>query len=424
MSTKKNAIYAQSGGVTAVINASAAGVVAAYLNNTDKIDKLYAAQNGVLGILHENLIDLSNFTKEDIANLKATPGGTFGSCRYKLKDLDESYKDYKRIIEVFKAHNIAYLLYNGGNDSADTCLKIAKFSKELDYPITAIHIPKTIDNDLTVTDNCPGFGSVAKYVATSIMEAGFDLESMYNSSTKVFIMEVMGRHAGWIAAASGLASIDNTMPPHIILFPEIVFNETMFLQKVSSVIQTYGYCVIVVSEGIKNAFGELISKSDFTDAFGHETLGGVASFISSLITNNLSLKCHYAICDYLQRSARHIASKVDVEQAYKLAYRALELALEGYNSVMPYIKRVASNPYEWVIDVTILENVANYEKKLPQGFITQDGYHITQQCKEYLKPLINGEAEIEYQDGLPKYTKFAHTHIVKKLPIYEYNLRV
>ena len=412
----KNAIYAQSGGVTSVINASAYGVISACRENLDKIGTLYAAENGILGVLNENLIDTTHETNSDILALRSTPGGAFGSCRYKLKSLEQSRREYERLIEVFKAYDIEYFFYNGGNDSADTCLKVSQIAQSLNYPIKAIHIPKTIDNDLVITDSCPGFGSVAKYIATSIKEAGFDLASMYATSTKVFILEVMGRNAGWIAASGGLATNDASCPPHMILFPEVVFNEDEFLAKVQDTIKQYGYCVIVASEGIKNAAGGLLSDTGLKDDFGHAQLGGVASVLAGIISNKLHHKCHYAIADYLQRSARHIASKTDIEQAVAVGHIGVKLALAGHNAIMPYINRVSNSPYKWQIDYANLEDVANHEKFMPKNFIREDGFHITSECREYLLPLIQGEDYPTYTNGLPNYVQLKNIKLEKKLP--------
>ncbi|MBY0379006.1 MAG: 6-phosphofructokinase [Burkholderiales bacterium] len=419
MQTTKNAIYAQSGGVTAVINASACGVIQAYRQNMDKIGKLYVANNGILGVLHEELIDTVHETDSDIELLRYTPGGAFGSCRYKLKSLENNRLEYERLIEVFKAYNIGYFFYNGGNDSADTCLKVSQIASELGYPIQAIHIPKTIDNDLVITDNCPGFGSVAKYIATSIKEAGMDLASMYKTSTKVFIMEVMGRNAGWIAASAGLASSCSAEPPHIILFPELVFNEAKFLNKVNDCTDKFGYCVIVVSEGIKNHLGELISSTGNKDVFGHEQLGGVGTIIADIISKKLNLKCHYAIADYLQRSARHIASSTDVEQAYKVGFEGVKYALVGHSAIMPYIKRISQEPYKWDVDYADLIEVANHEKFMPRNFIDEKGFHITQECRDYITPLICGEDYPQYINGLPNYVKLKNIKCKKILPDFK-----
>ncbi len=416
MKIKKNAIYAQSGGVTAVINASAAGVINACRQYSDQIGTLYAGANGILGVLNEELIDTTLEPQAAIDALRHTPGGAFGSCRYKLKSLEQNRREYERLIEVFAAYDIGYFFYNGGNDSADTCLKVSQIAEELGYPIHAIHVPKTIDNDLVVTDNCPGFGSVAKYVATSIREAGFDLESMHKTSTKVFILEVMGRNAGWIAAACGVASESEEQPPHIILFPEITFDEDGFIQKVKHSVENYGYCVIAVSEGLKDRYGMELSASQHTvDDFGHHQLGGVAPVIAGIIKKRLGYKYHWAVADYLQRAARHIASAVDVEQAYQLGFKGVEMALAGANAVMPYIKRISTTPYQWSIEQVALKKVANKEKFMPRDFISEDGFHIATPCREYILPLIEGEDYPPYKNGLPDYVRLNKQHVVKKL---------
>lgn len=404
-----NAIYAQSGGVTAVINSSAHGVINACHRYKEQIKNLYIAKNGILGVLQEQLLDSGCFEEDMIAKLRYTPGGAFGSCRYKLKSLKENRLQYERLIEVFREHQVGYFFYNGGNDSADTCLKVSQIADELSYPIKAIHVPKTIDNDLVITDNCPGFGSVAKYVATSICEVGLDLKSMCLTSTKVFILEVMGRNTGWIAASSGLASDKLDKAPHVILFPEVIFDEDKFIDKVANVVGNYGYCVVVTAEGLKNKNGNLLSVSsdNSIDNFGHQQLGGVAPILANLIKNKLGLKYHWAVADYLQRSARHIASKTDVEQAYKLGYRAVEIALSGKNAVMPYIKRLSQYPYTWGIEDASLTEIANKEKTMPLDFISEDGFYITQKCKDYLLPLIDGEDYPPFFKGLPDYADFS-----------------
>ena len=329
-----NAFYAQSGGVTAVINATACGLIEAARAHKKDLGKVLVGRNGILGALHEELIDTSLESIANIRGLRYTPAGAFGSCRYKLKSLDEHRAEYERLIEVFAAHNIGYFFYNGGGDSQDTTHKVAQMSQKMGYPLTCIGIPKTVDNDLPITDNCPGFGSVAKYVAVSIREAGLDVASMAETSTKVFVMEVMGRHAGWIAAAGGLAADKEGAAPHIILLPEVAFNEKAFLQKVDKTVKQYGFCAIVVSEGVRNSSGEFIASAGLKDAFGHTQLGGVAPVIAQLIKSNLGYKYHWAVCDYLQRAARHIASKTDVEQAYALGQKAIEFALKGKTNVL------------------------------------------------------------------------------------------
>ncbi|MFO8542865.1 6-phosphofructokinase [Legionella pneumophila serogroup 1] len=408
----KNAIYAQSGGVTAVINASACGVIQTAKLFPEQIGKVYAAKNGIIGALNEELIDTSLESEEDIAKLMQTPSGAFGSCRYKLKDNGE---EYQRLIAVFKAHNIGYFFYNGGGDSQDTAHKVSQLGKTMGYPITCIGIPKTVDNDLPFTDNCPGFGSVAKYIAISTKEAGFDVASMAASSTKVFILEVMGRHAGWIAAASGLAGQNPGEPPHIILLPEVPFEPTRFLNKVKDCVDFYGYCVIVVSEGIRNKEGKFLSEAGLRDAFGHAQLGGVAPVIAQLIKSELGFKYHWAVADYLQRAARHIASQVDLDQAYALGKAAVEYAVKGYNAIMPIVIREQDEPYQWSIGQVPLAEVANQEKAMPSEYIAEDGMGITDACKRYLSPLIQGEAYPTYKNGLPDYVRLKNQLVDKKI---------
>ena len=411
---KKNAFYAQSGGVTAVINASACGVIEACRVHSDKIGVLYAGLNGIIGALEENLIDTSLESDQAIASLRHIPGGAFGSCRYKLQNALDNDSEYQRLIEVFKAHNIGYFFYNGGGDSADTCLKVSQISEDMGYPIQAIHIPKTIDNDLPLTDCSPGFGSVAKYVAVSTKEASLDIASMATSSTKVFVLEVMGRHAGWIAAAAGLAAQNVGEPPHIILFPEIPFEREQFIALVKKSVEQSGYCVVVASEGVSYADGGLLSGSIAEDAFGHKQLGGVASALCSMIKHSLGYKYHYAVADYLQRSARHMASKTDVEQAYAVGGAAVEMALAGKNALMVSIERDFSKAYAWSLVEVPLKAVANREKKMPRAFISDNGFGITQQAREYLLPLIAGEDYPPYKNGLPYYPQLKNTLITKR----------
>lgn len=415
MTNKKNAFYAQSGGVTAVINASASGVLETARKHKSRIGKVYAGRNGIIGALTEDLIDTSLESPAAIKALKHTPGGAFGSCRYKLKGLDKNRAEYERLIEVFKAHNIGYFFYNGGGDSADTCLKVSQLSETLGFPIQAIHVPKTVDNDLPITDQCPGFGSVAKYIAVSIKEAALDVMSMSRTSTKVFILEVMGRHAGWIAAAAGLAGEKPGDPPHVILFPEITFNEEKFLAKVKASVDKYDYCVIAVSEGVRNSEGRFLAEAGTRDAFGHAQLGGVAVEIAQLVKSKLGYKYHYAVADYLQRSARHIASKVDVDQAYAVGKAAVEFAIKGHNAVMPTIVRTSNKPYRWKIGMANLADVANHEKMLPRNYISKDGFGITAACRRYLAPLIVGEAYPPYKNGLPDYVSLKNKPVKKKL---------
>src|SRR5262245_60632296 len=411
----RNAFYAQSGGVTAVINASACGVIETARRHETRIGRVYAGRHGIVGALTEDLIDTSRESAAAIRALRHTPSGAFGSARYKLKKFEDNPAQYERLIEVFKAHDIGYFFYNGGGDSADTCLKVAQLADQRGVPIQAIHVPKTVDNDLPITDCCPGFGSVAKYVAVSIREAGFDVASMAKTSTKVFVMEVMGRHAGWIAAAGGLAHEAEADAPHLILFPERRFDEDEFLARVEDCVRTHGFCAIVVSEGIRNAAGQFIADAGLRDAFGHAQLGGVAPVIAQLVKDKLQYKYHWAVADYLQRAARHIASKVDVEQAYALGKAAVQLALKGQNSVMPTIERVSHSPYKWKIGVAPLDKVANQEKMLPRDYITADGFHITAKARRYLAPLIRGEDYPPYRDGLPRYVVLKNEPVKKQL---------
>jgi 6-phosphofructokinase len=412
----KNAFYAQSGGVTAVINASASGVIETARKHPDKIGTVYAGENGIIGALTENLIDTSVETDADIAALNHTPAGAFGSCRYKMKSLEKNRAEYERLIEVFKAHNIGYFFYNGGGDSADTCLKVSQLSESMGFPIQAIHIPKTVDNDLPVTDNCPGFGSVAKYIAVSTMEASFDVVSMAATSTKIFVLEVMGRHAGWIAASGGL--VDSSIPV-VILFPEIEFNEEKFLSKVDQNVKEFGYCTIVVSEGTKWPDGKFLAEQGTRDDFGHSQLGGAAPVVANIIKKSLGYKFHWAVADYLQRSARHLASNSDVEQAYALGKAAVEMALDGKSSIMPAIIRTSNNPYKWKIGYGELKDIANVEKMMPANYISEDGFSITDKCREYLLPLIEGENYPPYNNGLPDYVVMQKLKIEKKLPPFE-----
>jgi 6-phosphofructokinase 1 len=417
--SKKNAFYAQSGGVTAVINASACGVIETARANKDKIGKVYAGRNGIIGALTEDLIDTTKETKTAIAGLRYTPSGAFGSCRFKLKSLEDNKREYERLIEVFKAHNIGYFFYNGGGDSADTCLKVSQIGKTMGYPIIAVHVPKTVDNDLPITDNCPGFGSVAKYIATSTLEASFDVASMCATSTKVFVVEVMGRHAGWIAAAGAMASTDDLEIPIVVLFPEVEFNQEQFLKAVDDKVKQFGYCSVVVSEGVHWPDGRFLAETGLKDAFGHSQLGGAAPVVANMIQEGLGYKYHWAVADYLQRAARHIASKSDVDQAYATGKAAVQYAIAGHNSVMPAIKRTSDKPYRWKIEMAPLSKVANVEKMMPANFISSDGFGITNRCRTYLTPLMKGEDYPPFKDGLPKYVTLKKVAVPKKLEPFE-----
>lgn len=412
---RNNIFYAQSGGATAVINASACGVIETARAHSDQIGTILVGKNGILGALQEELIDTRYESAEDIAKLRHTPSSAFGSCRYKLKSLEENRQQYQRLIEVFSAHDIGYFFYNGGGDSQDTAHKVSLMSQEMGVPITCLGIPKTVDNDLPFTDNCPGFGSVAKYVAVSTQEAGLDVAGMAATSTKVFILEVMGRHTGWIAAASGIASSQPSEPPHIILLPEVPFDQEGFLSTVNRCVKDYGYCVVVVSEGVRHSNGQFLSDSGTKDAFGHAQLGGVAPYLAGLIKEKLGHKYHWAVADYLQRAARHIASKTDVEQAYALGQKAVEFALAGKNGVMLTLERLSDAPYQWSIGTAPLEKVANVEKTLPKQYIHESGLHITDDYRQYLAPLIAGEDYPPYVNGLPDYVRLQNKLVEKKL---------
>ena len=410
----RNAFYAQSGGVSAVINASACGVIETALRSR-RIGKIYAGRDGILGALTEDLIDVGRESRATIRALRHTPGGAFGSARFKLKGIDQNRAEYERLIAVFKAHNIGYFFYNGGNDSMDTALKVSQLGASLGFPITCVGVPKTVDNDLPHTDCCPGFGSVAKYVAVSTREAALDVASMARTSTRVFVLEVMGRHAGWIAAAGGLAGKSSAEAPHVILFPEVPFEQQRLLERVRAAVESHGYCVIVASEGVAYADGKFLADAGTRDAFGHTQLGGVAPVVANMVREAHGYKYHWAVADYLQRAARHIASKVDVEQAYAVGKAAVELALQGVNAVMPIIVRRAQRPYRWSISHVPLAEVANKEKKLPREYIREDGFGITVACRRYLEPLIAGEAYPPYRDGLPDYVRIKGVSVRRKL---------
>lgn len=416
---KRNLVYAQSGGVTSVINASACGVIETARQHKDRIGKVFAGRNGIIGVLTEELIDTSKESARDIARLRETPSGAFGSCRYKLKSIEDNRRQYERLIEVFAAHDVGYFLYNGGGDSQDTAHKVSQIGRSLGYPITCIGIPKTVDNDLPVTDCCPGFGSVAKYVAVATREAALDVASMCETSTKVFVLEVMGRHAGWIAAAGGLAGEKPEDPPHVILLPEVPFDQKRFLARVKQTVEKVGYCVVVVSEGAQYPDGTFVADAGGKDAFGHTQLGGVAPTIANMVKDALGYKYHWAVADYLQRSARHIASSTDVEQAYAVGKAAVEFALAGKNAVMPTIVRTSDKPYRWTIGEVPLKRVANVERKMPKSYISKDGFGITSKARRYLEPLIGGEAYPRYKGGLPDYVKLKGVLTPKKLPEFD-----
>ncbi len=411
-------LYAQSGGVTAVINASASAVIAEA--RARKV-KVLAARNGILGALREELIDTSKESAAAIRALAHTPGGAFGSCRVKLKSLEADRAKYERLLAVFKAHDVRWFLYNGGNDSADTALKVSKLAAEFDYPLTCIGVPKTVDNDLAVTDCCPGFGSAAKYTAVSVRECALDVAAMAETSTKVFVYEAMGRHAGWLAAAGGLAGKTADDAPHLILFPERPYDEADFIAQVKKIVARVGYCVVVASEGIRTADGKFVADAGGgKDSFGHTQLGGVASFLAGRVKDQLGMKVHWTLPDYLQRSARHLASKTDLDQAMAVGKAAVQYALKGMNATMPVIKRTSDSPYRWKIEPAALEKVANHEKTMPANFIRKDGYGITAAARKYLEPLIRGEAPPPYgRDGIPNYVELKNVAVKQKLPAWK-----
>ena len=415
--TPRNAFYAQSGGVTAVINASACGVIEAARRQGDRIGTVFAGRNGILGALTEDLIDTSKESDDAIRGLRSTPAGAFGSCRYKLGSIETHRREYERLIDVFRAHDIGIFLYNGGGDSADTCHKVSQLSDAMGYPLQAIHVPKTIDNDLPITDCSPGFGSVAKYVAVSALEASFDVRSMARTSTKVFVLEVMGRHAGWIAAAGGLIEAHGI--PVVILFPEIPFDRAAFTARVEALVRSHGYCTVIVSEGSRNADGSFLAEQGRRDAFGHAQLGGAAPVVAGLVADALGVKVHWAVADYLQRAARHVASLTDVAQAYEVGEKAVMLALEGRNAVMPTIERVSDDPYAYRLGVADLADVANVEKIVPRDFIDDDGFGITARCRAYLTPLIQGEDYPAFVDGLPRFVTLGNAGVARKLAPFE-----
>jgi ATP-dependent phosphofructokinase / diphosphate-dependent phosphofructokinase len=411
----RNAVYAQSGGVTAVINASACGVIETAAKHRAHIGRVYAGRDGIVGILTEDLIDVGAEERSTIRALRHTPSGAFGSARYKLKGLDQNRAEYERLIEVFRAHDIGYFFYNGGNDSMDTAHKVSQIGAQLGYPIACIGVPKTVDNDLPHTDCCPGFGSVAKFIAVSTLEGALDVASMARTSTKVFVLEVMGRHAGWIAAAGGLAGRRPGDAPHIILFPEIAFEKDRFLARVRQCVEDHGYCVIVVSEGAKYPDGTFLAEAGTRDAFGHTQLGGVGPVVANMVREAHGYKFHWAVADYLQRAARHIASRVDVDQAYAVGKAAVEYAVQGRHGVMPAIQRLSSRPYRWKIMPIPLESVANVERTVPRNYISADGFGITSACRRYLEPLIGGEDYPPYRNGLPDYARLRGKAVRRRL---------
>ena len=402
-----NALYIQSGGMTSVLNNAAYTIIKTIQKYPKKIGKLYAGIYGIVGVLEDNLLDISTLSEIQIENIKNSPGGVFGTSRYKIKSINEDFAIYETLVNIFIKYNIHYIFYNGGNDSVDTALKLSKITKKFDYKLYCIAVPKTIDNDIACTDVSPGFGSAAKYIATSMYEASIDLKSMCKTSTKVFIMEIMGRHAGWLTAASAVWKNNDSDPPHICLLPEIPFNQERFLKLVTNSVNKYGYCSIAVSEGLKDETHKFISHKNTNDTFGHTQLGGVSSVLANIIQINLGYKCHYAIPDYLQRAAKHLCSKLDIEIANAVGKAAVEFAIQQKNNVMPCIKKIQTNPYLYEIECISLDNIANVEKKMPLNFIDKENLTITSECKEYILPFVSGEVFPKYsENGKPIYISF------------------
>lgn len=405
MPRKHNLFYAQSGGMTAVINATAAGVMQAAHDARAEIGRVYAGCNGILGALREELVDLSAETAATRRALRQTPGGAFGSSRYALGTPDSQPANYARLIDVFRAHDIRWFLYNGGGGSAGTSAHVAEAARRAGYPLGVIHLPKTVDNDMAGTDFSPGFGSVAKYTAVGVQEAALDVASMCATSTQVFVMEVMGRHAGWIAAAAALAQApDGSGAPHILLLPEVPFDAARFLAAVEATVAREGYCVVVTAEGLavhNPAPAPAADGEHGKDRLNVHT-GRAAPFLADLVSRRLGLRCHFAVSDYLQRSARHIASAVDVEQAFQVGVAAVQMALAGEHRVMAGLRRHGTGAHpRWDIVPVSLAKVAGREVVLPKKFIRRDGFGITPACRAYLLPLIQGEDYPRYQGGLP-----------------------
>ena len=414
---KANLLYAQSGGVTAVINATAASVIEAARARADAVGRVLAARHGILGALDEDLIDTAPLSAADLRRLAGTPGGAFGSCRFDLDPPEANRDQYERLFAVFAVHDIGYFLYNGGNGSMDTVAKVSRAAAERGYPLVCVGVPKTVDNDLEGTDCSPGFGSAAKYAATSMLEAGLDLAAMTSPVGRAFVMEVMGRNAGWLAAATALAARNDDQPPHVILMPEVPFDEEAFLAVVRSTVSRLGYCAITVSEGIRRADGTLLMEQD-EDAKGHVQLGGAGQCIARLIHARLGYKHHWAIPDYLQRAAGHLVSATDHAQARAVGQAAVEYALAGRDGVMAAIRRLADAPYRWDVAPVAVTAIANLERQVPAAFIRPDGLHVTDAARAYLCPLIEGEMPACFAGGLPDYPRFALPGVARRLAPY------
>lgn len=411
-----NVLVGQSGGPTAVINASVAGVVAEALNHSC-IEEIYGCLNGVLGILQEDLIDLAAESQQTIRGLRFTPGAALGTCRYKLK----KQQDFERVLEVFKAHNIRYFFYAGGNDSQDTADKISKLAQQQGYDLRVIGIPKTIDNDLVATDHCPGYGSVIKYISTSVREIACDNEAM-GQGDLVSILEVMGRNAGWIAAGAALAKRRDHPhdPPHLIYLPEVAFSPEKFVADVQRVLKREKYCLIVVGEGLVDADGNYVAAAEATDAFGHAQLGGAGDYLRSLVEQNLAgVKARVAKLGITQRAAAHAGSKTDADEAFLAGQAAVKAAIAGETDKMVTLVRGDGDHYSCETGLAPLSDIANGVKKLPREWINEDGVSMNFQFLRYAQPLIQGETQVPYENGLPHFVKLDKERVDKVLPAYE-----
>ncbi len=415
-----NLLVAQSGGPTAVINSSLAGVIQE-AGRHDCIEEIYGGANGILGILNEELIDINDEKAKTIEGLKSTPAAALGTCRYKIdfkKKPEKAAKDMDRLFEVFQAHNIRYFFYAGGNDSQDTSHKIHEEAVKRGYEMRVMGVPKTIDNDLPFTDSCPGYGSVIKYAATTVMEVGIDVASMATDDGSCCIIEVMGRSAGWIAAGTVLAKRGNAAnPPHIILLPEIKYNVDAILAKVKETVTTYGYCIMVVGEGIRDEQGhEIGADKTRLDSFGHPVLAGAAEKIKEMVQDRLKTKTRTVLLGYAQRAAEHFASLTDSTNAYACGEAAVRAAVNGQSGYMVKIVRnTDGGTIKWGTDLQELGTVANVEHFVPREWATEDGFLPNEKFVEYARPLIEGEVKIPFEGGLPKYVTLEKSKVEKKL---------
>jgi len=413
----KNLLYAQSGGVTPVINASAYGAIRAALT-LPQIKEVYAAKNGIQGVLDEELYHLNAENPNEIEKIPYTPGGIFGSCRVKIssREGDPDWEKLERIFEVFRAHDIGYFLYNGGNDSMETAHAISAYAKENGLDLRVIGIPKTVDNDLLYTDYCPGYGSAAKFTATAILEATKDLKSMSASSTKVFILESMGRHAGWLAASSALSRVNGEAGPSVILLPEIPFSEEAFLTRVEEEIRTKGFCSVVASEALKDDNGDFISTAGYTDSFGNVQLGKICFTLEKIVREKLNVKVHTGLPDYLQRSSRHIASLADWQDAIEAGARSVFwMVHDRLSDMMTVIIRDMSTPYIRHFDFVPLSKIAGKTRTLPAEYIDAEALNVTEGFMEYALPLIKGEAPDNYHLGIPVYANLKYVMEKKRI---------